>query len=246
LIDCGVKENILRSLVARGASVTAFPYDYPIHKVAHHFDGVFISNGPGDPTHCQATVYNLRKLMDNSQIPIMGICMGHQLLALASGASTIKLKYGNRAHNIPALDLTTGQCHITSQNHGYAVDPTTLGEEWREYFTNLNDQSNEGMIHNSRPIFSAQFHPEAKGGPMDSAYLFDRYIESVQKYKKHQAMFSDRDNKPSPLLVDLLAKERVGVHPKMIEFEGYAAGKIDPEPAVAAAPPAATPIAVAA
>lgn len=98
LIDCGVKENILRSLVSRGASVTAFPFDYPIHKVAHHFDGVFISNGPGDPTHCQETVYHLRKLMDSSQIPIMGICMGHQLLALAAGGRTIKLKYGNRAH----------------------------------------------------------------------------------------------------------------------------------------------------
>jgi carbamoyl-phosphate synthase small subunit len=169
LLDCGVKENILRSLVSRGASVTAFPFDYPIHKVAHHFDGVFVSNGPGDPTHCQDTVYHLRKLMDTHDVPIMGICMGHQLLALAAGAKTIKLKYGNRAHNIPALDLTTGKCHITSQNHGYAVDVTTLPSEWKEYFINLNDSSNEGMIHKTRPIFSAQFHPEAKGGPLDSA-----------------------------------------------------------------------------
>lgn len=169
LIDCGVKENILRSLVNRGASVTCFPFDYPIHKVAHHFDGVFISNGPGDPTHCQDTVYHLRKLIEAHEIPMMGICMGHQLLALAAGAKTIKLKYGNRAHNIPALDLTTGKCHITSQNHGYAVDATTLPSDWKEYFINLNDSSNEGMIHKTRPIFSAQFHPEAKGGPLDSA-----------------------------------------------------------------------------
>ncbi len=146
VIDCGVKENILRSLVGRGASVTVFPYDYPIHKVAHHFDGVFISNGPGDPTHCQDTVYHLRKLMSSSQLPIMGICLGHQLLALAAGAKTIKLKYGNRAHNIPALDLTTGRCHITSQNHGYAVDASTLPDDWKEYFVNLNDSSNEGRL----------------------------------------------------------------------------------------------------
>ncbi|KAI9860524.1 MAG: Multifunctional pyrimidine synthesis protein CAD [Vezdaea acicularis] len=214
VIDCGVKENILRSLVGRGASVTAFPYDYPIHKVAHHFDGIFISNGPGDPTHCQETVYHLRKLMESSQIPIMGICLGHQLLALAAGARTIKLKYGNRAHNIPALDLTTGRCHITSQNHGYAVDASTLPSEWKEYFVNLNDSSNEGMIHKSRPIFSTQFHPEAKGGPLDSSYLFDGYLESVHKYKHSQTAFQPkRDNRPSPLLVDILAKERVGVAP---------------------------------
>ena len=147
VIDCGVKENILRSLVSRGASATVFPYDYPIHKVAHHFDGVFISNGPGDPTHCQDTVYHLRKLMEMSQaLPIFGICLGHQLLALAAGARTVKLKYGNRAHNIPALDLTTGRCHITSQNHGYAVDVSTLPEDWKPYFTNLNDNSNEGKL----------------------------------------------------------------------------------------------------
>ncbi|TAQ86367.1 hypothetical protein B7494_g5331 [Chlorociboria aeruginascens] len=214
VIDCGVKENILRSLVGRGASATVFPYNFPIHKVAHHFDGVFISNGPGDPTHCQETVYHLTRLMESSQIPVMGICLGHQLLALAAGARTIKLKYGNRAHNIPALDLTTGQCHITSQNHGYAVDTTTLPPEFKEYFVNLNDGSNEGMIHKTRPIFSTQFHPEAKGGPMDSSYLFDMYIENVQRYKKNQAVFtSGKDNRPSPLLVDILSKERVGVQP---------------------------------
>lgn len=123
-----------------------FPYDFKIQKVADNFDGVFISNGPGDPTHCQATVHNLNVLMETSQVPIMGICLGHQLLALATGARTIKLKYGNRAHNIPALDMTTGQCHITSQNHGYAVDASTLGSEWKEYFVNLNDGSNEGRI----------------------------------------------------------------------------------------------------
>ncbi|KKA29516.1 hypothetical protein TD95_001574 [Thielaviopsis punctulata] len=212
LIDCGVKENILRSLVSRGASVTVFPYNYPIHKVANNFDGVFISNGPGDPTHCQETIFNLARLMDTSPVPIMGICLGHQLLALATGAKTIKLKYGNRAHNIPALDLTTGQCHITSQNHGYAVDTTTLPSDFREYFVNLNDGSNEGMMHKTRPIFSTQFHPEAKGGPMDSSYLFDKYIQNVQLFKDSQKVY--KDNRPSQLMLDILSRERVGVEPQ--------------------------------
>ncbi|KYK59583.1 Carbamoyl-phosphate synthase [Drechmeria coniospora] len=232
LLDCGVKENILRSLVSRGASVTVFPYNYPIHKVSQHFDGVFISNGPGDPTHCQDTVYNLARLMETSNIPIMGICLGHQLLALAVGARTIKLKYGNRAHNIPALDLTTGQCHITSQNHGYAIDASTLPSDFKEYFVNLNDGSNEGifaptssihlhnvsidpkfagMLHKTRPIFSTQFHPEAKGGPMDSAFLFDKYLQNVQLAKEGQKVY--KDNRPTQFVLDLLSKERVGVEP---------------------------------
>jgi carbamoyl-phosphate synthase small subunit len=212
LIDCGVKENILRSLVSRGASVTVFPYNYPVHKVADNFDGVFISNGPGDPTHCQETVYNLARLMETSPVPVMGICLGHQLLAMAVGARTIKMKYGNRAHNIPALDLTTGKCHITSQNHGYAVDASTLPSDFKEYFVNLNDGSNEGMLHTSRPIFSTQFHPEAKGGPMDSSFLFDKYIESVKTFKDSQKVY--RDNRPSQLFLDILSKERVGVEPQ--------------------------------
>ncbi|OAA81090.1 Carbamoyl-phosphate synthase [Akanthomyces lecanii RCEF 1005] len=214
LIDCGVKENIMRSLVSRGASVTVLPYNYPIHKVSQHFDGVFISNGPGDPTHCHETVYSLGRLMETSSIPIMGICLGHQLLALAVGAQTIKLKYGNRAHNIPALDLTTGQCHITSQNHGYAIDASTLPSEFKEYFVNLNDGSNEGMIHKTRPIFSTQFHPEAKGGPMDSSYLFDKYLESVRQAKSAQAVY--KDNRPSQFLLDVMSRERVGVAPESL------------------------------
>ncbi|CDR43182.1 CYFA0S11e01178g1_1 [Cyberlindnera fabianii] len=210
VIDCGVKENIIRSLVSRGASVTVFPYDYPIHTIANSFDGIFISNGPGDPTHCSSTVHHLEKTMETYQGPIFGICLGHQLLALASGAKTIKMKYGNRAHNIPALDLTTGKCHITSQNHGYAVDPDTLPADFKPYFVNLNDGSNEGMIHTSRPIFSTQFHPEAKGGPLDSSYLFDKYFADIRAYKQKQGeLVGAVSNKPSDLMVNILPKERV-------------------------------------
>ena len=237
LVDCGAKQNIIRSLVSRGMSVTCLPYDFPIHKHAHQFDGVFISNGPGtisnsrrrclspriiadlltfyaigNPVHCKTTIENLRLLMQTSNIPIMGICLGHQLLALAAGARTLKMKYGNRAHNIPALDLVTGRCHITSQNHGYAVDASTLPSDFKQYFANLNDGSNEGIIHKSRPIFSTQFHPEAKGGPLDTSFLFDVYLEQVQKYKKSLFEYSG-DYRPSPmsmpLPVDLRSPEHV-------------------------------------
>lgn len=210
VIDCGVKENILRSLVSRGASVTVFPYDYPIQNIANNFDGIFISNGPGDPTHCSSTVQNLKKTMEIYNGPIFGICLGHQLLALASGAKTVKLKYGNRAHNIPALDLTTGKCHITSQNHGYAVDAATLPSHFKPYFINLNDQSNEGMIHVSKPIFSTQFHPEAKGGPLDSSYLFDKYFQDIKAYKDVQnELVGAINNKPNDFFVNVLPRERV-------------------------------------
>ena len=184
VVDCGAKENILRCLVSRGADITVVPFNYPIHKVADKFDGIFISNGPGDPIYCAETVENLKQVIkEQPDLPLMGICMGHQLLSLAAGAKTLKLKYGNRAHNIPTLDLTTGHCHITSQNHGYAVDANTLTSDYQEYFINLNDSSNEGMMHKERPIFSVQFHPEAKGGPLDSAFLFDKYFQLLDQYK---------------------------------------------------------------
>lgn len=208
VLDCGAKENILRCLVQRGASLTVFPYNYPIDKIANKFDGIFISNGPGDPTHCSSTIANLKSTMDKyHDLPIFGICLGHQLLALAGGAKTIKLKYGNRAHNIPALDLTTGKCHITSQNHGYAVDATTLSDEWEPYFTNLNDLSNEGMQHKFRPVFSTQFHPEAKGGPLDTSFLFDRFFRNIEDYKASNGL--NLGNVDNSLLVDILPKERV-------------------------------------
>ncbi|KAK9449401.1 carbamoyl-phosphate synthase-like protein arginine-specific small chain [Limtongia smithiae] len=187
VVDCGVKSNIIRCLVSRGATALVVPHNFPIQDIANSVDGIFISNGPGDPTHCSETIFNLQQTMAKSNVPIFGICLGHQLLALAVGAQTVKLKYGNRAHNIPTLDLTTGRCHITSQNHGYAVDADTLPAEFKEYFINLNDRSNEGMYHVDRPIFSTQFHPEAKGGPMDSAFLFDKFLENIREYKAEGA-----------------------------------------------------------
>lgn len=205
--DCGAKENILRCMVQRGASLTVFPYDYDLEKIADQFDGIFISNGPGDPTHCSSTIENLQKIMDkHPELPIFGICLGHQLLALASGAKTVKLKYGNRAHNIPALDLLTGKCHITSQNHGFAVDAETLGDGFVPYFTNLNDLSNEGMTHSSKPIFSTQFHPEAKGGPQDTVFLFDKFFDNVAEYKQKNLR---PDYSDSSLLAHVLPTERV-------------------------------------
>lgn len=211
VVDCGVKENIIRSLVSRGANVTIFPYNARIQDVAGQFDGVFLSNGPGNPEKCQETIQNLKELLNNKEyenLPIFGICLGHQLLALASGGHTHKLKYGNRAHNIPAMDLTTGQCHITSQNHGYAVDPESLpSDQWKPYFINLNDQSNEGMVHTERPIFSTQFHPEAKGGPLDTMLLFDKFFANIETYKtrQHQTTYKMVED----IYVDHLSKERI-------------------------------------
>ncbi|PSK39232.1 carbamoyl-phosphate synthase arginine-specific small chain [Candidozyma pseudohaemuli] len=208
VIDCGAKENILRCLVERGASLTVFPYDYPIHTISKKFDGLFISNGPGDPTHCSQTVYNLKQTISNNpELPIFGICLGHQLLALASGARTVKLKYGNRAHNIPALDLVTKKCHITSQNHGYAVDASTLSSDWEPYFLNLNDLSNEGMRHKVRPIFSTQFHPEAKGGPLDTSFLFDQFFSYIENHKSSQT--TGLNYVTDSLIADILPSQRV-------------------------------------
>lgn len=207
VLDCGAKENILRCMVQRGASLTVFPYDYDLEKIADQFDGIFISNGPGDPTHCSSTIDSLLKIMDkHPELPIFGICLGHQLLALASGAKTVKLKYGNRAHNIPALDLLTGKCHITSQNHGYAVDAETLGNGFVPYFTNLNDLSNEGMAHSTKPIFSTQFHPEAKGGPQDTVFLFDKFFDNFAEYKQNNQR---PEYSGSSLLAHVLPTERV-------------------------------------
>ena len=181
LVDCGVKENIIRCLLRRNVTVICVPWNYDFSKL--EYDGLFISNGPGSPTHCKETIDNIRKALEGSK-PIFGICMGNQLLSLAAGAQVYKLKYGHRSHNQPVQHVPTGRCVITSQNHGYAVDNATLGKDWEPLFVNLNDGTNEGIKHKTKPFFSAQFHPEAAGGPTDTSFLFDDFIDLVKKNVK--------------------------------------------------------------
>lgn len=181
LIDCGVKYNIIRNLLQRDTTVVLVPWDYDI--TTETYDGLFISNGPGDPKQCKATIASLQKAIQQD-IPIYGICLGNQLLALAAGADTYKLKYGHRSHNQPVLLKDTNKAYITSQNHGYAIDNATLPNNWEPLFLNLNDDTNEGMRHSQKPFFSTQFHPEASSGPKDTEFLFDQFLELVAKHKK--------------------------------------------------------------
>lgn len=178
LVDCGVKTNILRCLLRRGVEVVRVPWDYDFNGL--EFDGLFISNGPGDPDTCDAAVQNIRKAMQNERLPIFGICMGNQLLSKAGGARIYKLKYGHRSHNQPVRMVGTDRCFITSQNHGYAVDNNTLGADWEPLFVNMNDGSNEGIRHKRNPWFSAQFHPEAASGPTDTEFLFDEFVNLLK------------------------------------------------------------------
>lgn len=175
LIDCGTKLGILRGLLRRDVKVVRVPSDTPAAKILEYApDGLFISNGPGDPKNCAATIETLRFFLQG-RIPIFGVCFGNQILALAAGADTYKLKFGHRSQNQPCLEEGTKRCFITSQNHGYAVDARSLPRDWRPWFTNANDGTNEGIRHVSRPFFSVQFHPEAAPGPTDTDFLFDRF-----------------------------------------------------------------------
>ena len=179
LIDCGAKNNIIRCLLNRGVEVIRVPWNHDFNNM--DFDGIFISNGPGNPDECGEAVENIRKFISNpdEKRPLMGICMGNQLLAKAAGATIYKLKYGHRSHNQPVRMEGTEKCFITSQNHGFAVDASTLPDDWQPYFINMNDGSNEGIRHTGKPWFSSQFHPEASGGPVDTEFLFDEFIKNL-------------------------------------------------------------------
>ena len=172
LVDCGAKENIVRSLQKRQLNVLRVPHNYDFTRDS--YDGVMLSNGPGDPSEYKEAVGVVKKALRGNK-PVFGICLGSQLMSIAAGASTYKLKFGHRGHNQPCMDQTTGQCYITSQNHGYAVDKATLPKNWKVYFTNLNDDSIEGIIHRTKPFFSVQFHPEAAPGPTDTQWLFEKF-----------------------------------------------------------------------
>ncbi|MDO8576827.1 MAG: glutamine-hydrolyzing carbamoyl-phosphate synthase small subunit [Candidatus Daviesbacteria bacterium] len=192
LIDCGAKENIVRSLVKRGVRVTKVPWDFnPLTTkldsslIAQNdrgggldFDGVLISNGPGDPKQAKETIENISQVLKEG-IPTLGICLGSQILSLAAGGNTYKLKFGHRGQNQPVQDVISKKAVITSQNHGFAVDMKSMGKDWIEWFVNLNDGTNEGIRHKSKPFMAVQFHPEASPGPVEGGYLFDEFLDYV-------------------------------------------------------------------
>jgi carbamoyl-phosphate synthase small subunit len=177
LVDCGTKNNIIRAFLGRNISVIRVPYDFDFTTIKAN--GIMLSNGPGDPKMNLATIEHTKKAMETNN-PILGICLGSQILALAAGADTYKLKYGHRGHNQPCNEMGTKRCYITSQNHGYAVKSDTLPQDWREWFVNDNDGTNEGIIHISKPFFAAQFHPEASPGPDDCEFIFDMFVRALK------------------------------------------------------------------
>jgi carbamoyl-phosphate synthase small subunit len=177
LVDTGAKANIVRGLVRAGARVLRVPWDHDFFR--EEFDGLFLSNGPGDPKMAGQTIELVRRALED-RVPVFGICLGNQILALAAGADTYKLKFGHRSQNQPCVEIGTRRCVVTSQNHGFAVNGTTLPSGWREWFLNANDGTNEGLRHEWKPARGVQFHPEATPGPSDTAFLFERFVETLR------------------------------------------------------------------
>ncbi|MDD2475550.1 MAG: glutamine-hydrolyzing carbamoyl-phosphate synthase small subunit [Dysgonamonadaceae bacterium] len=176
LVDCGVKHSIIRHLIQKNIHLIRVPWDFNFNSI--DYDGLLISNGPGNPEHCSKTIDNIALAMNKNK-PIFGVCMGNQLLAMAAGAKTYKLKYGHRSHNQPVRRVGENTCYITSQNHGYAVDFSSLSNEWEPYFENMNDGTNEGVKHKTKPFSAVQFHPEASSGPTDTEFLFQEFIDML-------------------------------------------------------------------
>jgi carbamoyl-phosphate synthase small subunit len=182
--DYGIKRNILRLIAERGARVTVVPAAFPAKDVLKMKpDGVFLSNGPGDPEPCDYAIEAIGEILDATRLPVFGICLGHQLMGLASGAKTLKMKFGHHGANHPVKDLDTGQVVITSQNHGFAVDASTIGSNLRKTHISLFDGSVQGLARTDRPAFCFQGHPEASPGPHDIGYLFDRFAKMMSDAK---------------------------------------------------------------
>eukprot|EP00871_Galdieria_phlegrea_P003619 jgi/Galph1/4258/GphlegSOOS_G2929.1 len=230
IVDCGIKYSQIRCFIKRNTKVTVVPWDFDFSRkdILNQIDGIFISNGPGDPSKCEKTISHIQSILHETQknatavVPLFGICLGHQLLSIAAGFKTYKMKYGNRGHNVPCLELPTGHCYITSQNHGYAVDTNQSIAHWRPLYTNLNDQTNEGICHDQFPFFSVQFHPEANAGPHDTEFLFDFFLNLVSKVKDCQqlstmlsAWKAFLERKPS-LISNMSIKENRGNQQKVL------------------------------
>lgn len=176
LIDCGVKKNIIRSLLNRGVRVITVPWNFDIFSLKEKIDGVIISNGPGDPKLCDMTIKTVKKVM-TKKIPLLGICLGNQILALAAGGDTYKMKFGHRGQNQPCVMVGTNKCYLTTQNHGFAIDK--IPRDFHPWFINANDDTNEGIIHEKLPFMSVQFHPEACPGPVDTNWIFDYFLKKI-------------------------------------------------------------------
>jgi len=176
VMDCGVKKNITRSLIERGVKVITVPWDYNIFSLKEKIDGIIVSNGPGDPKMCDVTIETVKNIL-TKKIPLLGICLGNQILALAAGGDTYKMKFGHRGQNQPCVMVGTKKCYLTTQNHGFAIGK--IPKDFKPWFINANDNTNEGIIHENLPFMSVQFHPEATPGPVDTGWVFDYFLEKL-------------------------------------------------------------------